>query len=130
MGGIANNVRLVPIILLPPRDGLIALCDARFAAMVEGGALDEARKLLARDLDPALPVMRAIGVPELAAHLRGEASLAEATEAGCLATRRYVKRQYTWFRNQPPEAWLREATTFDNAFINDLAIKLRDMTLT
>jgi tRNA dimethylallyltransferase len=73
--------------------------------MVEQGALAEVEVLLARKLDPNLPVMRAIGVPELSAHLRGELSFGEATTAGQQATRRYAKRQYTWFAHQPPPGW-------------------------
>lgn len=106
-GGIGAAVTLHPLILLPPREWLFARCDLRFQQMLEQGALDEVEALLARQLDPALPVMRAIGVPELAAHLQGDLSLAQALAAGQLATRQYAKRQYTWFRNQPPDNWLR-----------------------
>ena len=106
-GGIGEAITLRPLILLPPRDWLFARCDLRFQQMLEQGALDEVEALLARQLDPALPVMRAIGVPELAAHLQGDLSLAQALAAGQLATRQYAKRQYTWFRNQPPDSWLR-----------------------
>ena len=66
--------------------------------------------LLARGLDPALPVMRAIGVPEIAGYLRGEWSLAEAQTRGAQATRNYVKRQMTWLRHQCPAEWLRTET--------------------
>jgi tRNA dimethylallyltransferase len=75
--------------------------------MLEQGALDEVEPLLARQLDPALPVMRAIGVPELAALLAGEISRDEAISRGKQATRNYAKRQFTWFRNQPPPSWHR-----------------------
>ncbi|HEX4709232.1 tRNA (adenosine(37)-N6)-dimethylallyltransferase MiaA [Phenylobacterium sp.] len=88
------------IALQPPREGLYARCDARLAAMVEGGALEEVRALVARDLDPALPALKAVGVREFAAHLRGEATLAEALAAAQQETRRYAKRQTTWMRNQ------------------------------
>ncbi len=106
-GGIAHTVRVVPRILLPPRDWLHARIDARFAAMLDDGACDEVEALLARGLDPALPVMNAIGVREIADLLRGRASRDEARAAGQLATRRYAKRQTTWFRNQPPADWPR-----------------------
>jgi tRNA dimethylallyltransferase len=106
-GGIGSAVELRPLILLPPRDWLYARCDERFAAMIEQGAVDEVKALLARDLDPNLPVMRAIGVPEIAAYLRGDTTLGEAVAAGQQATRRYAKRQYTWFAHQPPESWPR-----------------------
>jgi len=72
----------------------------RFAAMLEQGALAEVRALQALGLDPALPLMRAHGVPELALHLRGEITLAEAQARAVLATGQYTKRQATWFRHQ------------------------------
>jgi tRNA dimethylallyltransferase len=75
--------------------------------MVEQGALKEVETLLARSLDPDLPVMRAIGIAELAAHLAGELTMDEAIAAGTQATRRYAKRQYTWFAHQPPTEWPR-----------------------
>ena len=74
----------------------------RFETMLQGGALDEVRALVGLGLDPALPAMRAHGVPELAASLRGEISLDEATRRAILATGRYTKRQATWFRHRPP----------------------------
>ena len=104
-GGIENNVDLRALVLLPPRDWLYGRCDERFARMVDAGAADEVGALLARKLDPGLPVMRAIGVREVAAWLKGEIGRAEAVAAGQQATRRYAKRQYTWFVHQPPEAW-------------------------
>jgi len=106
-GGIGAEVALHPLILLPPRDWLYERCDERFANMLDGGGLDEVAALLARNLDPALPVMRAIGVAEMAAMLRGETSRDETLAAGARATRQYAKRQYTWFANQPPAAWKR-----------------------
>lgn len=86
--------------LEPPREALYGRCDARLAAMVEGGALEEVAALTARGLDPALPVMKAVGVRELAACLAGRASLDEALEDARRETRRYAKRQLTWLRNQ------------------------------
>ena len=106
-GGIGASVALRPLLLLPPRDWLVERCDRRFDAMVDEGAIDEVEALLARDLDPQLPVMRAIGVRELAALLRGECDRDAAIAAGQVATRRYAKRQYTWFANQPPADWPR-----------------------
>jgi tRNA dimethylallyltransferase len=107
VGGIADAVDLKPLILLPPRAWLYQRCDARFAAMAEAGAVDEVHALLDRKLDPVLPVMRAIGVPEIAAMLRGELDEAQMIAAGQQATRRYAKRQYTWFAHQPPAGWPR-----------------------
>jgi tRNA dimethylallyltransferase len=92
--------RFATILLMPPRPALYAACDARFAAMVEAGALAEAAALAARALDPTLPAMKALGVPQLLRHLRGELSLAEAILLGQRATRNYAKRQTTWFRHQ------------------------------
>ncbi len=106
-GGIGDTITLAPLILLPDRPATLARCDARFTAMLAGGAIDEVRALLARALDPALPVMRAIGVPEIAAHLGGAVTLAEAEASGQLATRQYAKRQFTWLRNQSPPDWVR-----------------------
>jgi tRNA dimethylallyltransferase len=113
IGGIGGEVSLHPLILPPPRDWLYERCDRRFAAMLERGAIAEVQALLARRLDPALPVMRAIGVPEIAAFLTGEITLAEAEARGQQATRNYAKRQYTWFRRQPPLEWPRsESQTY------------------
>jgi len=103
----SGAVDLRPLILLPPRDWLYARCDMRFARMIDEGAVEEVKALLARDLNPRLPIMRGIGVPEISAYLRGELTLAEAIAAGQQATRRYAKRQYTWFAHQPPAAWAR-----------------------
>lgn len=75
-----------------------ARCDARFDAMIAAGALDEARVLMAMNLDPGLPATRAHGLRALQRHLRGEVTLAEAIEAGKLETRQYVKRQETWLK--------------------------------
>lgn len=72
----------------------------RFRHMMEQGALEEARALLARDLDPSLPAMKAIGMPALAAHLRGAAGYEDAVERAVTDTRQYAKRQETWFRNR------------------------------
>src|SRR5690242_20488919 len=96
--------RAAILLLLPPRAALYAACDARFLAMMAAGALPEVERLLARGLDPALPAMKAVGVRELAALIAGRASEAEAVAAAQQATRRYAKRQYTWFAHQLPEA--------------------------
>ena len=106
-GGIGDTVDLRAVILLPDRAALYDRCDARFAAMLEGGAVEEVAALLARGLGPQLPVMRAIGVREIAAMLRHEMTLSEALAAGQQATRNYAKRQFTWLRHQPPSGWLR-----------------------
>ena len=104
-GGIGDRIALDALVLLPPRADLHARCDARLATMFDEGAVEEVAALLARDLPADAPVLRAIGVPEIAAHLRGETTRQEALDAARAATRRYAKRQYTWFRYQPPPAW-------------------------
>ena len=92
--------RFATILVMPPRPVLYAACDARFTAMVGAGGLDEAKALMARRLDPDLPAMKAVGVPELLRHLRGEIGLDEAIALAQQSTRRYAKRQTTWFRHQ------------------------------
>ncbi len=88
------------LLLAPPRDDLYRSCDLRLAKMLELGALDEVAALTALNLDPALPVMKALGVAEFSAHLKGELSLPEALALARQSTRRYAKRQTTWFRHQ------------------------------
>lgn len=90
------------LLLDPPRAILRDAIAARFARMMDEGALDEVRALLAQGLDPALPAMRAHGIPELSAHLRGEMALDEAARRAVLATGQYTKRQATWFRHRAP----------------------------
>ena len=97
-GGVA--ARWQTFALLPGRDALYANCDRRFALMMEMGAADEVRALLDMNLDPALPAMKALGVPELAQWLRGAIDRDAAVARACQATRNYAKRQMTWFRNQ------------------------------
>ena len=116
-GGIADEITLRPLVLLPPRDWLLERCDRRFAAMLDHGAVAEVAALLARNLNSQLPVMRAIGVPELAAMIRGDLTRDQAIAAGQLATRRYAKRQYTWFSNQPPPDWPRFTEPLDEGNI-------------
>jgi tRNA dimethylallyltransferase len=92
--------RFASLLLAPPRAALYAASDTRFSAMIDAGGLDEAKALLARGLSPDLPAMKAVGLPELFAYLRGEATLPETTAAAQQSTRRYAKRQTTWFRHQ------------------------------
>lgn len=94
----ADSWRAVAI--TPDREALYDRCDARFEAMMAAGALDEVKALAARNLAPALPALKAVGYPELAAHLRGEIPLPQAIEAAQRETRRYAKRQSTWLRGQ------------------------------
>lgn len=107
VGGIAGAIKLHPLVLLPPREWLYQRCDDRLHAMIERGAREEVTQLLTRNLPADLPVMRAIGVAEIADWMAGSISREEAVERAQIATRRYAKRQYTWFRNQSPAEWPR-----------------------
>lgn len=94
------------ILIDPPRDSLRRAAAIRWQAMLAEGALDEVRGLVAAGLDPALPAMRAHGVPELAAHLAGRMTIEAASERAILNTGQYTKRQATWFRHHslaPPD---------------------------
>jgi tRNA dimethylallyltransferase len=91
--------RFTAVLLDPPRTELRAAITTRLDAMLRAGALEEVRALLDLNLDPTLPAMRAHGVPELAAHLRGELTLEQATRRIELVTGQYTKRQSTWFRH-------------------------------
>lgn len=88
------------LLLAPPRERLYAQCNGRFVSMVEQGALEEVRALMEMNLSPAMPAMKALGVPELAAYYRGECGLEQAVERAQQATRNYAKRQLTWFNNK------------------------------
>lgn len=86
--------------LLPPRAELFASCDRRFLEMMEEGALEEVRSLLSLGLDPALPVMKALGVEPLRDFLQGMISESAAIEAAQTSTRQYAKRQITWIKGK------------------------------
>jgi tRNA dimethylallyltransferase len=98
-----DAARAVKIFLSVDRAELYRRIDVRFDSMLAEGAIEEVKALAARNLDPALPAMKAHGVPWLIRHLKGESSLAEAAEGGKRDTRRYTKRQATWFRHQLPD---------------------------
>lgn len=121
-GGIAEDIDLRPLILLPPRDWLYERCDARFERMFNGGAVEEVKALIERRLDPSLPAMRAIGVREISAFLADEVSSEQAVSAGSQATRNYAKRQYTWFAHQPPADWPRWTEPVDATLEQALAL--------
>ncbi len=114
LGGIAGEIALHPLLVLPPRDWLHRRCDMRFLKMMADGAVEEVAALIARGLPADVPLMRAIGVPEIAAMLAGEISTDEAVSRGQAATRQYAKRQYTWFRNQTPAEWPRWEEEINN----------------
>lgn len=97
---ILDSARTAKVFLTCERAELVKRIEGRFGVMLAEGALDEVRALVARGLDPTLPAMKAHGVPWLARHFRGEIDLAAAAAGAIMDTRRYAKRQVTWFRNQ------------------------------
>ncbi|RYD55267.1 MAG: tRNA (adenosine(37)-N6)-dimethylallyltransferase MiaA [Sphingomonadales bacterium] len=118
MGGIGAEIDLTALILLPDREWLGARIDRRFA-MMAGVARGEVAALLGRtDIPADAPILRAIGVAELGQVLRGEVDPEQAAAAGALATRQYAKRQYTWFRRQPPPEWQRSEATETNELLS------------
>lgn len=125
VGGIGERIALVATVLLPPRDWLNDRIGRRFAAMVDAGAMEEVATLIAREDVPLdAPIRRAIGMLELAAAVLGEITLADAIERASLATRQYAKRQYTWFRNQPPVDWICTQETDSFKLGSEIAIRL------
>ncbi len=121
MPGPLDGRRTVKIFLEPEREALHRIIDMRFNAMMDKGALEEVEVLHGRKLDPMLPVMRAHGVPGLIDYLEGRATLEDAVYRGQADTRRYSKRQFTWFRHQmddwtwvsPPDAYDRVMAGID-----------------
>ncbi|MGF6174164.1 tRNA (adenosine(37)-N6)-dimethylallyltransferase MiaA [Ensifer sp. 4252] len=104
---IINPQRARKLVVLPDRKVLRDRINRRFGLMLAGGAIDEVHALMALNLSPDMPVMKAIGVSQIAALSRGEIDEAEVIEAGSAATRQYAKRQMTWFRNQLDDSWRR-----------------------
>ncbi|HYC13958.1 MAG TPA: tRNA (adenosine(37)-N6)-dimethylallyltransferase MiaA, partial [Stellaceae bacterium] len=134
-GGVGGSRRpAAAILLLPPRGPLYAGIDERFAGMLRQGALEEVRALLVRGLAPDLPAMKAVGVPELARHLRGEISLEAAQVLGQQASRNYAKRQMTWFRHQLPATpelpVLRLAAQYSESLLPEIFSFIRQFILT
>lgn len=124
VGGIGGTIDLVAAILTPPRVDLVQRIDARAAAMLDAGAVAEVAALAARaDLSPDAPIRRAIGVPPLTAMLAGRIDQPAALALIQHETRRYAKRQDTWFRNQPPREWHRPS--YNNDLDGVFGIKLR-----
>lgn len=120
--------RLARIVLAPERDWLQVRCDRRFEAMIGNGALREAEALMELGLDPELPLMKALGLRPLLAYLSGKIDLSKAVSEGKAETRRYAKRQETWFRTQMI-AWKRiiaqDSESLDAeifSFIDDLGL--------
>jgi tRNA dimethylallyltransferase len=120
------GLRFACFVLMPERETLYAACDGRWARMTAAGALEEARRLAGLGLDPRLPAMKALGLRPLLRQLEGEIDGAEADRLARQETRRYAKRQTTWFRHQLPEA-VRispSATGVGEAIIEDFIAKI------
>ncbi|GHF30696.1 tRNA dimethylallyltransferase [Kordiimonas sediminis] len=100
MGELDQKGDVMKLVLSWPRDLLYARCDLRFDLMMQEGGLEEVRAFLERDLPADLPSMKALGVPTLIEYLKGDSSLEDAIENSKMQTRRFAKRQLTWFRNQ------------------------------
>ena len=125
----AGSGPCLSFVLMPPRPQLYAAIDKRFSRMVERGAIEEARAFLALGLDPSLPAMKAVGVRELGAMLTGEIALDAAIAAAQQETRRYAKRQITWFRHQMPGTELVDEQ-FSERILPNIFAKIRHFLLT
>lgn len=112
---LVDPARALKIVVLPERSVLHSRIDVRFAAMLSQGAIDEVKALLAQDLPAALPIMKAIGVPQIAAYLNGRIAMDALIATGSAATRQYAKRQMTWLRNRMDESWRRIDPQKDDA---------------
>lgn len=124
-----SAIRAFRIAAMPPRERLYPRIDVRFASMVDAGAIDEVLRLDALRLDPSLPAMKAVGVPQILAHLRGETDRTAMIAQGQTATRRYAKRQFTWFGRQyrSPDAVFAQ---FSESMRDELFNKIRQFQLT
>lgn len=98
--GPALKANFITVALIPERDHLYDSINQRFDAMMKAGAIEEVKALKALNLDPSLPAMKALGVPDLLAYVDGQVSLEEATEKSAQRSRNYAKRQLTWLRHQ------------------------------
>jgi len=117
-----DPARAAKVFVTCERKELVRRVETRFAAMLKTGALDEVRALAARKVDPLLPAMKAHGVPWLIRHLNGEITVGDATAGAIMDTRRYAKRQLTWFRNQIKDwPWV-EADGAETALESQLAV--------
>ncbi|GAA4763805.1 tRNA (adenosine(37)-N6)-dimethylallyltransferase MiaA [Stakelama sediminis] len=115
VGGIGDSITLMPLILLPDRAWLTERCDRRFAWMLDHGGVEEALALDARtDIPTEASIRKAIGVPQILAWQGGTLFREQALAEAQAATRQYAKRQYTWFRRQPPPDWRRTSETQTN----------------
>src|SRR5262249_10246604 len=121
--------RCLKFVLMPARAELYAAIDARFCKMIDEGAVEEARTVLALGLDPALPAMKAVGLRELGRMMAGEITLEAAIAAAQQGSRRYAKRQITWLRHQIGQAeWI--DAQFSERLLPDIFMKIRHFLLT
>ncbi len=104
---LVDSDRALKLVVEPERALLRKRIDRRFSTMLEEGAVEEVKRVLALELSPDLPVMKAIGVPQIAAMLAGTMTREQVVETASAATRQYAKRQMTWFRNQLGPDWIR-----------------------
>jgi tRNA dimethylallyltransferase len=121
MAPLIDPDKAAKVFLAVERKKLVARIETRFTAMLKAGSLEEVRALAARQLDPLLPAMKAHGVPWLIRHLGGELSLDEAAAGAIMDTRRYAKRQLTWFRNQLPDWPWQQPEEAENVIERQLA---------
>jgi tRNA dimethylallyltransferase len=126
VAGVRTSLRFV---LMPPRETIYRRCNARFATMVEHGALEEIAALLASGIPEDRPVMKAVGVRELVRHLSGATTLDQAVADGQQATRRYAKRQLTWIRNRMA-SWQAIDAQFSESFADQIFSFIRPFLLT
>ena len=119
----------IGLLVQPPREALYQACDARFLSMLANGALAEVEALVKAGTTIADPVMRALGAQDLARHLAGKASLAEATSLAQATTRHYAKRQTTWFKNQFNAAYTVNAQ-FSESLLCNIFPEIRRLLLT
>ena len=125
----ADGWAVLQILLMPGRDAVYAACEARFDRMIAEGAVEEARAIRAMALDPALPVMKAVGLAPLLAHCAGTLTLDEAVDAAKRDTRRYARRQMTWFRNRSrPDRVVREQ--YSESLVPEIFSFISDFRLT
>ena len=125
----AEGWAIPQILLMPGREAVYAACDARFDRMIADGAVEEARAVAAMGLDPALPVMKALGLAPLLAHCAGRLTLDDAIAAAKRDTRRYARRQLTWFRNRSrPDHVL--AAQYSESMLPDILSFISDFRLT
>ena len=98
--GPSLKAKFISVALIPEREKLYDSINRRFDTMIENGALEEAQALKAMNLDPSLPAMKALGIPDLLDYFAGRATLEKAIEKSAQKSRNYAKRQLTWLRHQ------------------------------